>query len=142
MLRVLDDRVAVLPMKDPGHKGLIIIPDNVREDRRTDQGIVYARGPNAEDVRVGDHVMFSGYTGTKVTVDGIGVMYVMKESDIIAQIEDKEPDAIMTRSMVRRMMEIAVTHAAKLGKVEDVDTVLECLEGELDGYESSRGFEF
>ncbi|GAH95734.1 unnamed protein product, partial [marine sediment metagenome] len=34
------------------------------------------------------------------------------------------------------------THAAKLGKVEDVDTVLECFEGELDGYESSRGFEF
>ncbi|GAH80120.1 unnamed protein product, partial [marine sediment metagenome] len=54
MLRVLDDRVAVLPMKDPGHKGLIIIPDNVREDRRTDQGIVYARGQNTEDVKVGD----------------------------------------------------------------------------------------
>ena len=142
MLKVLDDRVAVLPMKDPGHKGLIVIPDNVREDRRTDQGIVYARGPKTEDLKVGDHVLFSGYTGTKVTVDEVGVLYVMKESDVIARVEDEEPDAIMTRSMVRRLLETAVTHAARLGKVEDVDTVLECFEGELDGYESSRGFEF
>ena len=142
MLRVLDDRVAVLPMKDPGHKGLIVIPDNVREDRRTDQGIVYARGPKTEDLKVGDHVLFSGYTGTKVTVDEVGVLYVMKESDVIARVEDEEPDAILTRSMVRRLLETAVTHAARLGKVEDVDTVLECFEGELDGYESSRGFEF
>jgi len=44
--------------------------------------------------------------------------------------------------MVKQLMETAIDHALKLGKGEDVDTVLECIEAELDGYESSRGFEF
>jgi len=142
MLKVLDDRVAVLPLKDPKHKGVIIVPDSVREGRRTDQGIVYTRGPNTTDLRVGDHVLFSGYTGTKLTIDGIGIVFVMREMDILARIEDEEADAILTRSMVKQLMETAIDHALKLGKGEDVDTVLECIEAELDGYESSRGFEF
>lgn len=141
MLKVLDDRVAIVPMKEPEYKGLIQIPDNVREDRRPDQGIIYCRGENTEAVRVGDHVLFSPYAGTKVTIAEVGVVHIMKEDDVLCRIEDEDPDLILTRSTVRRLMELAVDHMLRLG-TETVSVYIECLEGELDGYESSRGFEF
>ena len=141
MLKVLDDRVAIVPMKEPEHKGLIQIPDSVREDRRPDQGIIYCRGENTEAVRVGDHVLFSPYAGTKVTIAEVGIVHIMKEDDVLCRIEAEDPDLIITRSTVRRLMEVAVDHMLRLGS-ETVETYIECLEGELDGYESSRGFEF
>ena len=100
MFRVLDDKVAIIPVLDPDKYGSIIIPDSVREDKRPDQGVVYAIGPNVKDVTVGDHVLFSPYSGSKVTIVDIGVLHVMPESEVIAWLDDEEAEQLFPLSTV------------------------------------------
>jgi co-chaperonin GroES (HSP10) len=67
MIRPNGDRVAVAPIYDPSlsASGLLIIPEEAKD--RCDQGIVKYRGPDVtENIQIGDHVSFSGYTGTTI----------------------------------------------------------------------------
>lgn len=88
MLGMLKDRIAVLPIEDPEKIGHIIIPDGAK--RRPDQGVVKYRGADVKELRVGDHVLFSSYTGEKVSLDGEGVLIIMREQDVVALIGDGE----------------------------------------------------
>lgn len=79
MISVIKNRVAVTPIFDPTHAGAeyadpklgapvdLWIPDDARE--RCDQGIVKYIGPDVKHLKIGDYVIFSGYTGTLVRVD-------------------------------------------------------------------------
>lgn len=102
-LLMLDDKVAVIPIEDPEKVGHIIIPDTAK--RRVDQGIVKYRGDNVKEVRVGDHVCFSGYTGTKITVKDEGTLFIMREEDIIALMGEGEP--MFTRNQIEHRISAA-----------------------------------
>lgn len=85
MIKLTLNKVAVTPINDPDvSKGGIIIPDIAKE--RCDQGIVKYCGPDCVDTKVGQYVLFSGYTGTLVHVEGEGRIIIMPEDFIVAEL--------------------------------------------------------
>ena len=94
-IKPLHDRVLVRRLEqDEKTAGGIIIPDTAKE--KPQQGEVLAIGSGARDdsgkivpldVKVGDVVLFAKWGGTEVKVEGEDLL-VMKESDIIAIVED------------------------------------------------------
>lgn len=95
-LKPLYDRLVVRRLEaETTTKSGIIIPDNATE--KPTQGEVLAVGDGAITdsgerramaVKVGDRVLFGQYAGSEVKVDG-ETLLIMKESDILAIIEDK-----------------------------------------------------
>lgn len=77
MIKLPRRSVAVQPLFEPDHYGQIIIPDQNKS--RCTQGIVKYLGADCTYVAVGDHVIFSGYTGTTLDVEGEGLLIVFKE---------------------------------------------------------------
>lgn len=88
MLKMPRKMVAIEPLydKDVSPLGLIIIPETAKE--RCDQGLVKYIGEECRNVKIGDHVIFSGYVGTTVDIDGETLIFV-KESEINAIVEDQ-----------------------------------------------------
>jgi len=94
-IKPLHDRVLVRRLEqEEKTAGGIIIPDTAKE--KPQQGEVLAIGSGARDesgkivpldVKVGDIVLFAKWGGTEVKVEGEDLL-VMKESDIIAIVED------------------------------------------------------
>lgn len=92
MLYLQRNVVAVVPMFDPDKIGSIWVPEQAKE--RCDQGIVKYLGPDCELVKIGDHIIFSGYTGTTVEIEGEGSLLIFLPEDfIIAKLE--EPDTLI-----------------------------------------------
>jgi len=85
MLRMPRRNVAVTPLFDTLKVGSLFIPEQARE--RCDQGIVKYVGTKCTYVKVGDHVVFSGYTGTLLSLEGEGLLIVLPEQFIVAVIE-------------------------------------------------------
>lgn len=86
MLRMLDRRIAVTPLNNPDiSQGGIIIPDEAKE--RSNQGYIKYLGSNCDEFEVGDYVMFSGYTGTNIQVDGEAHVIVMHKDYILCKLE-------------------------------------------------------
>ena len=89
-VKPLADRVVVKPFEElETKKGGIIIPDTAKE--KPQQGKVVAVGPGkaddygnriALDVKEGDRVLFSKYSGTEIKIDGQEHLF-MKEDDIL-----------------------------------------------------------
>ncbi|MDP2205229.1 MAG: co-chaperone GroES [Alphaproteobacteria bacterium] len=96
-LRPLHDRVLLRRLEsDAKTAGGIIIPDTAKE--KPAQGEVLAVGSGTRDeggklvpldVKSGDLVLFSKWSGTEVTIDGEELL-VVKESDIMGIIEGKK----------------------------------------------------
>ena len=88
MIRVPDNKVACIPIfdRETTHSGLYI-PEAARG--RCNQGIVKYIGPKVEQVRPGDFVLFSGYTGTLVRFESDGLLIFLPEDFITAIIEAK-----------------------------------------------------
>jgi chaperonin GroES len=94
-IKPLHDRVLVRRLEqEEKTAGGIIIPDTAKE--KPQQGEILAIGSGARDesgkvvpldVKVGDVVLFAKWGGTEVKIDGEDLL-VMKESDIIAVVED------------------------------------------------------
>jgi chaperonin GroES len=85
------NNVAITPNFDPDiSTGGLYIPDSAKE--RCDQGIVKYIGPKVKWLQIGDYVLFSGYSGTYLSVEGEGKLIVMPETYIICIIE---PDTTM-----------------------------------------------
>ena len=88
--RPLHDRV-VVKRADPLTKtaGGIIVPDSAADKPQEGDVIAVGSGTRDEagkivplDVKAGDRIVFSKWSGTEITVDGTEYL-VMKESDII-----------------------------------------------------------
>lgn len=91
MLKLLGNKVAVIPVGDPDKIGSLFVPDMAKE--RTDQGIVKYVGPECKYVEVGMYVTFSGYSGTAFKVDDTsGVtderLIILSEDFITAELCD------------------------------------------------------
>ncbi len=91
MLRPLADRVVVKPVQaEEKTKGGIVLPDTAKD--KPQEGEVVAVGPGrvldngsklAPEVKVGDRVIYSKYSGSEVKIDGDEYL-IVRESDILA----------------------------------------------------------
>ena len=92
-LNPMADRVVIRPIdEDKVTKSGIILPDTVKE--RPLEGEVVAAGPGRRldsgkllemDLKTGDKVIYSKYSGTELTVDGEDVL-IMASGDVLAKI--------------------------------------------------------
>ena len=93
-IRPLHDRVLVKRLEgEEKTKGGIIIPDSAKE--KPQEGLIVAAGPGrvneegkvtALDVKKGDKILFSKYSGNEITLDGEEHL-IMREDDILAVLE-------------------------------------------------------
>jgi len=92
MLKPLGDRVIVKPSqaKEKTKSG-IVLPDSAQD--KPNEGEVVAVGPGrrtddgqiiAINIKKGDVVVYAGYSGTKVKIDGDEYL-IISESDILAK---------------------------------------------------------
>ena len=92
--RPLHDRVAIRRIKeDTKSKGGILIPETAREKPVEGEVVAVGSGLRDEsgkviplDVKAGDRVLFSKWSGTEINMDGEEYL-VMKESDIMGVLE-------------------------------------------------------
>lgn len=77
--RPLGNRVLILPLPQDDHYGRIIIPATTRDTQCV--GIVVAVGKDAQDVRVGNYVVFRKYSNSTVKLGEVDV-YQVSASDI------------------------------------------------------------
>lgn len=82
--------VACVPMYDPEYYGQIIIPKSAQE--RCDQGLVKYIGSEVDLVQPGDHVLFGGYTGTAMELEGEGILIILPEDFVTAKIESPDTE--------------------------------------------------
>ena len=89
-IRPLHDRVIVKRIEeDQKTKGGIIIPDTAKEKPQMAEVIAAGPGKKSEDgklmaldVKKGDKVLFSKYSGNEIKIDGEELL-IMKEDDIL-----------------------------------------------------------
>ncbi len=92
--RPLGDRLLVKPKpSEETTKSGIVLPDSAQE--KPQEGTVISIGPGAKDdkgkvvameVKKGDIVLYSKYSGTEVKIDGKEHL-IIKESDVLAIVE-------------------------------------------------------
>ena len=92
-IKPLADRIVVLPApaEEKTASG-IIIPDSAKEKPMQGEIIAVGKGKVSDDgklianeLKVGDKVLYGKYSGTEVTVDGTEYL-IMRESDVYAII--------------------------------------------------------
>lgn len=90
-LKPLGDRVVVKPLTvEEKTKGGIVLPDTAKDKPQEGEvmavgtGRILDNGTRVEmEVKVGDRVIFSKYSGTEVKIEGEEYL-IMRESDILA----------------------------------------------------------
>ena len=95
-LRPLGDRLVVEAIEQEGTTASgILIPETAKE--KPQQGKVLAAGPGrlddsgkrvAMEVKVGDRVLYAKYAGTEIKLEGNKKVLILKESDVLALVED------------------------------------------------------
>lgn len=90
-IKPLGNRVLIQRSKAQTSKGGILLPDSAQEKPK--EGVVVAAGPGKADengkveplnVKVGDRVLFSSYSGTEVKhLSGDDEFLIMSEDDIL-----------------------------------------------------------
>jgi len=91
------------PFKYPEKIGSLHVPD--RSKKRTNQGIIIAKGPLvSDDLDTADHVFFNGYTGDQIAIEGGGRFFVIPESHIICKVRNSSV-VLMDTVTVKRIIE-------------------------------------
>jgi chaperonin GroES len=93
-IKPLQDRILVKRLSgEEKTKGGIIIPDTAKEKPHEGEVVAVGNGKildngqkHALDVKVGDRILFSKYSGTEVKIDG-DEYTIMREDDILGVIE-------------------------------------------------------
>jgi chaperonin GroES len=93
-IRPLHDRIIVKRIEEETKtKGGIIIPDSAKEKPQEAEVLAVGNGKVLEDgkrvaleVKVGDRILFSKYSGNEIKVDGDELL-IIREDDIQAVIE-------------------------------------------------------
>ncbi|MCP3922371.1 MAG: co-chaperone GroES [Desulfobacterales bacterium] len=93
-LRPLQDRILVKRLEEENTtKGGIIIPDTAKEKPAEGRIAATGNGKVLDDGKVmplelkeGDHVLFSKYSGTEVKIDGEEFL-IMSQDDVLGVIE-------------------------------------------------------
>lgn len=97
MLTMPPNKVGIEPIFDPDKIGSIYVPDQAKE--RCDQGIIKYIGGDCQYVKIGDHVLFSGYSGTLIRLEDEGLLIILPEEFISAIVidEPKRVDGLFFR---------------------------------------------
>ena len=95
-LKPLGDRLVVEPVEgEDTTSGGILLPETAKE--KPQEGKVVAAGPGRVDengkrvqmeVKVGDRVLYAKYAGTEIKLEGDRKVLILKESDVLALVED------------------------------------------------------
>jgi chaperonin GroES len=93
-IRPLQDRVIVKRIaEEEKTKGGIIIPDTAKEKPQEAKIVAVGKGKTNDDgktiplqVKVGDRILFSKYSGSEIKIDGEEHL-IMREEDILGVIE-------------------------------------------------------
>lgn len=93
-IRPLQDRILVKRLEEEEKtKGGIIIPDTAKEKPSEGKVVAVGKGKILEDgkvapldVKVGDKILFSKYSGTEVKLEGDEHL-ILKEEDILGIVE-------------------------------------------------------
>jgi chaperonin GroES len=93
-IRPLHERVLVRRLEEEEvSKGGIIIPDSAKEKPAEGEIVAVGNGKKTDDgklipldVKVGDKILFSKYSGSDIKLDGEEFL-IMKEDDILAVVE-------------------------------------------------------
>jgi chaperonin GroES len=93
-IRPLSDKVLVQRLEAQNKTaGGIVLPDTAKEKPKRGKVIATGKGKVLDDgklrkvqVKKGDEILFTGYAGTEVKIDGKEYL-IMDESDIMAVIE-------------------------------------------------------
>ena len=93
-VRPLHDRILVKRVEEEKKgKGGIIIPDTAKEKPQEGKVIAVGKGKvgddgkvNPLDVKKGDRVLFSKYSGTEVNIDGEEHL-IIREDDVLGVVE-------------------------------------------------------
>ena len=93
-MRRLHDRILVKRIEEEAKtSGGIIIPDTAKEKPQEGKVVAVGGGKVDEngkvtplDVKKGDKILFSKYSGTEVNLDGVEHL-IMREDDVLAVIE-------------------------------------------------------
>jgi chaperonin GroES len=95
-LKPLGDRLVVEPIEqEDTTSGGILLPETAKE--KPQEGRVIAVGPGKLDdsgkrvkmeVTVGDRVLYAKYAGTEIKVEENKKVLILKESDVLALVED------------------------------------------------------
>lgn len=135
MLKLLGSNIGVIPLSDPPYSGKIHIPDTAQHHFRPDQGIIKYRGPDCKYLKVGDHVLFGGYTGSKISLQDEGIIYIMEEDGVMARITPGQT-MIFALNEVKKVIEDAFDAYLLRGGVDVTDTEKVCVEEYKDVLET------
>jgi co-chaperonin GroES (HSP10) len=141
-IRTLKDNVAIVPIEDDEMRGSLYIPEQAKQ--KVDQGVIVYKGPDVRELQVGQHVLFSGYTGDKISVEDEGIYYIIPEDYIIAILVDDERAMLFPLGVVKDVIRGRLGEWAKiypdemLGVQDFADTLMD----RLDSYITDKGFEF
>ena len=136
-IKVLNQNVLIHPIEAPDKIGRIYIPETSR--RRVNQGIIVALGRNVESLEVGDHVMFSGYTGDKITIADGGIFHVAHESHIDCVLVDSDV-VLMSTEQVKEIVRRRFGELKQTGW--NYDEVEQSLLDRIDTWTIAEGMEF
>ena len=93
-IRPLQDRIIVRRVdEEETTKGGIIIPDTAKEKPQEGKVIAVGKGKANEDgklqpldVKKGDKVLFSKYSGTEINIEGVEHL-IIREDDVLGVVE-------------------------------------------------------
>ena len=140
-LVMVRDKLAVIPLKDPDMIGSLYVPERAKQ--KPDQGIVKYRGPECKHIRVGQHVVFSNYTGTKVSVEDEGELYIMREPDVIALMDDEEAQTTFPFTKIISLIEkVEGEMHQRFGDVGPIMAFAQLLKTEVEDQFYSEGLEW
>ena len=145
-IKVLNQNVLIHPIEAPDKIGRINIPETSR--RRVNQGIIVALGRNVESLEVGDHVMFSGYTGDKITIADGGIFHVAHESHIDCVLVDSDVVLMSTeqvKEIIRRRFGELKQERNSWGQAymeQHLEKIEQSLLDRIDTWTIAEGMEF
>jgi len=135
--------VIIHPIEREAKVGRIYLTDKSRLDKRTNQGIIVAKGPLvSDDIDTADHVFFNGYTGDQITFEDGGQFFVVPEEFLICKIEHSSV-VLMSTETVKRIIQERFGELHSQGV--DNHSLTELEQSLLDRIESitiAEGFEF
>lgn len=91
----LGDRVVIKPLEaEEKSKGGIVLPDTAKEKPQEGKVIAVGKGKITDEgktipseVKVGDRVLYSKYSGTEITTQEGEELLIVREEDILAIIK-------------------------------------------------------
>jgi len=140
-LTPIGDDCIIHPIDPPSKVGSIWLSDKSRLEKRTNQGIVIAKGPLvSDDLNTADHVFFNGYTGDKLAFEEHGEFFVIPESHIICKIEPSNVVLMDTETVKRIIQE----RFGELRSMKDlrIDAIERDLLDRIDSITIAEGYEF